>query len=402
MRARTLATVVLAGALLFGCAAATGAPAEPPPASREPAASPATCGMWLAIGADPTDEQLVDAARRYPVVVLNAWEIAAQRRLRALNPAVTVLVYKDLSSTRSYAAARDGLLPSGVDPAANPDWFATDTAGQRIEWRPYPGHWQMAVWDTGYQQAWTDAVTAETVRNGWDGVFADNDVADLRFYSDAVLAGTSGADETNRVLRDGLDRMITTAGTALSTRGKLLVPNVSEARLFPGRWTEHSRFGGAMEENFAQYGEDGSLITWQGDQWDEMLRAATDGRHLTLLVTKSGDVDQSRGGAAERVGFAGAALLSGDRTCWTASPTGDYSQPGWSGYQSLSLGSPTGPARRDDAGVWTRGFENGWVALNPTASSATVQPPAGLRTPSGDPTGGEITVPDADAVILTR
>lgn len=358
--------------------------------------------MWLAIGADPTDAQLVDAARRYPVVVLNAWETGAQRRLRELNPAVTVLVYKDLSSTRSYASARNGLLPSGVDYDADPRWFATDTSGQRIEWRPYPGHWQMAVWADAYRQAWTEAVTAETVRNGWDGVFADNDIADLSFYSDALLSGTSGQQETNQLLRDGLDRMVTTAGTALAARGKLLVPNLSEARLFPGRWTEHSRFGGAMEENFAQYGDDGRLITWQGGQWDEMLRAATDGRHLTLLVTKTGDVEQSRDGAAERVGFAGAALLSGDRTCWTASPTGDYSQPGWSGYQSLSLGAATGPARRDASGVWTRAFERGWVVLNPSAESATVTPPAGLRTPGGAAVPPEVTVPDADAVILVR
>lgn len=399
---RTVAPVVLAAAVLFGCAAATGAPAEPPPASREPARSPATCGLWLAIGAEPTDEQLVDAARRYPVVVLNAWEIAAQRRLRELNPAVTVLVYKDLASTRSYTAARDGLLPSGVDYDSNPQWFATDTGGRRIEWGPYPGHWQMAVWDGGYQRAWTDAVTAETVRNGWDGVFADNDIADLGFYSDAVLAGTSGADATNRLLRDGLDGMVTAAGTALAARGKLFVPNLSEARLFPGRWAEHSRFGGAMEENFAQYGDDGTLITWQGEQWDEMLRGASGGRHLTLLVTKSGDVAQSRDGAAERVGFAGAALLAGDRTCWTVSPTGDYSVPGWSGYQSLSLGQPRGPARRDVSGVWTREFDGGWVAVNPTAGPATVAPPPGLRSPAGIRAQPEVTVHDADAVVLVR
>lgn len=395
--------MILATAVLFGCAAANGAPLEAPPASREPAAEPATCGLWLGIGTEPTDDQLVDAAQRYPVVVLNAWEVAAQRRLRALNPSITVLVYKDLSSTRSYAGAQHGgILPSGVSYDADPRWFATDTAGQRIEWGPYPGHWQMAVWDEGYQRAWTDAVTAETVRDRWDGVFADNDIADLGFYSDAVLSGTSGRDGTNQLLRDGLDRMVTTAGTALASQGKILVPNLSEARLFPGRWTEHSRFGGAMEENFAQYGDDGSLLTWQGAQWDEMVRAATDGRHLTLLVTKTGGVSQSQEGAAERVGFASAALLAGDRTCWTASPTGDYSLPGWSGYQSLSLGQPTGPAQRDDDGVWSRAFSGGWVAVNPEGGSATVTPPAGLRTPGGAPVTGSITLPDADAVILVR
>lgn len=403
---RMVVALGLAAFVLAGCAA--GVPARPTaPAGREPVPNPAVCGLWNAIGAAPTDAQLADAASRYQVVVLNAWEVRAQQRLRALNPAITVLVYKDLSSTRSYetATAHGGLLPTGVDHDTtgreHPDWFAVDTGGDRIEWGPYPGHWQMAVWDAGYQRAWTGAVTAEAVRDGWDGVFADNDFASLGFYSDAVLAGTSGSAETDRLVRDGLDRMVTTAGTALAARGKLLIPNLSEARLYPGRWTEHARFGGAMEENFAQYAG-GELLTWQGSQWEEMVRTGSDGRHLNLLVTKTAGVDEASAGSAERAGFAGAALLSGDRTCWTGPDAGDYSRPAWSGYQSIALGEPRGPAVRQESGVWTREFDGGWVAVNPTSADEALTPPPGLSTTDGRPIDGALTLAASDGEVLLR
>ncbi|RZT87923.1 putative glycosyl hydrolase-like family 15 (GHL15) protein [Pseudonocardia sediminis] len=403
---RFLVALSLTASVLGGCAAGVSAP-HPEPAARVPLADPAVCGLWNAIGAAPTDAQLVDAAQRYQVVILNAWETAAQKRLKALNPAITVLVYKDLSSTRSYETAtlHGGLLPTGVDFAAtereHPDWFATDTGGRRVEWAPYPQHWQMAVWNADYQREWTTAVTTEAVRDGWDGVFADNDFASLGFYSDAVLAGTSSRAETDRLLRDGLDRMVAVAGSALAAQGKLFIPNLSEARLYPGRWTEHARFGGAMEENFAQYAGD-ELLTWQGTQWEEMVRTSSDGKHLNLLVTKTAGVPESSPGAAGRAGFAGAALLAGDRACWTGPDAGDYSRPAFSGYQSLALGEPRGPAVQQDSGVWTREFTGGWVAVNPSDADETVTPPAGLSTTDGTAITSDLTISAADGEILVR
>lgn len=396
-----LVTLVLVVAVLAGCAAAA---APPAPSGTEPTTAPAVCGLWLATGGTPTDEQVRSAAGRYGVVVLNAWETDVARRLRTQDPGIVLLVYKDLSSTRGYAEVglHGGLLPTGVDGAtADPAWFATDTAGRRIEWAPYPQHWQMTVWDEAYQRAWTDRVVAETVRDGWDGVFADNDMSSLRFYSDAVVAGTTDRHGTDTLLRDGLDALVTRAGTALAERGKVLVPNLSEARLFPGRWTRHARFGGAMEENFAQYGEDGALTTWQGHQWAEMLAAPP--QDLTLLVTATAGRPEARPGAAERAGFAGAALLGGPRSCWTPSTTRDYSLPEWSGYRSLALGEATGPAVRDGrTGVWTRGFAGGWVALNPTRDDAEVAVPGGLRTVDGAQVGDTVIIGSADATILVR
>ena len=110
------------------------------------------CGFWYGIGDTPTSEEIELAAERYQVVVLNAWETDALHRLHTLNPDITVLVYKDLSSTRSYPGAVTGdtdadRIPTGIGYYAaqrdHPEWFALDTHGDRIEWGGYPQHWQM-------------------------------------------------------------------------------------------------------------------------------------------------------------------------------------------------------------------------------------------------------------------
>jgi hypothetical protein len=384
-------------------------PAEPP-AAEEPmpddGGAPATggrCrGLWYGIGDRPTDEELEAAVGRYGVVVLNAWEVEAMRRLKELDPTITVLVYKDFSSTRNYEGALDPdgsdaeFLPTGLGFAAtqaeHPEWFATDTGGNLIEWAGYAGHWQMTVWDPGYQEAWATAVTQEVTEAGWDGVFADNDFASLEFYSDAVLAGTADQAATDQQIRDGLDQLVTTAGEMLAAQDKVLVPNVSEHRLYPGRWTEHSRFGGAMDENFAMRIDD-SLLTWQEAGWPELVESAADPDRLTLLVTAGDD-------QAATTGAAGAALLAGPGTCWSASHVVGYAEPEWTDVQAADLGEPTGEAATIGEDVWARGFDRGWAIVNPTSSDVIIQLPEGLTTIDGTATGAEIPLPAATGLVL--
>ncbi|WP_103350755.1 putative glycoside hydrolase family 15 protein [Amycolatopsis sp. CA-128772] len=379
--ARWTAAAVLVAGCLSGCvpSAAQGISAPPP----KPLAP---CAWWYGIGKPPTAQDIETAARRYQVVVLNADQGAAMRRLHQLNPRIQVLVYKDLSSTRNYAGAVDGgqdavYLPSGIGYVAaqehHPDWFALDVNGRRIEWQGYPKHWQMTVWNPDYQQAWTDAVVAEVKREGWDGVLADNDFNSLSHYSSAVLQGTPNVAETDRKLRDGLDAFLAKAGDALTKANKLLVPNVSETHLVPGRWTAHSRFGGAMEENFGfrEDGGTGGLLTFRGNEFQELRAQAALGESMLLLVTRTHNARE------ERAGYASAALLAGPHTCWTRATTDDYRNPEWSALQDSELGEAVDAASRLPNGVWSRTFTHGWIAVNTTAATQTVTPPPGLVVP---------------------
>ncbi|MEV0675602.1 putative glycoside hydrolase family 15 protein [Actinosynnema sp. NPDC050436] len=377
------------------------APLGPPPRPTAP------CAWWYGIGEPPTYADLKFAAGHYDLVVLNATETAAMQRLHRLNPKIKVLVYKDFSSTRNYPGAVVGgqdapLLPSGVGYFAaqqrHPEWFAVDTADQRVEWGGYPQHWQMAVWDEKYQRAWADAVTAEVVREGWDGVLADNDFSSLKYYSKAVLKGTPDAAATDRRIRDGMDRFLEVAGSSLHKAGKMLVPNVSESQLTPGRWSAHSRFDGAMEENFGLRGDGGGgeLVTFQGNEFKELRAQAALGESWLLLVTKT------KSHREERVGYATAALLAGPYTCWHGASTHDYQDPDWSVYQDTDLGEAVEAANRLPSGAWTRGFTNGWVAVNPTAKAVSVTAPAGLLTVDGTPASTATEVAAADALVLVK
>ncbi|MFI6099328.1 putative glycoside hydrolase family 15 protein [Lentzea sp. NPDC051213] len=366
----------------------------------------APCAWWYAIGAKPSALQLRFAAEHYSLVVLNAWETAALKRLKQLNPKVKVLVYKDFSSTRNYPGTVDNgvdakYLPTGLGyvaaEKAHLDWFAVDAKDQRIEWQGYEKHWQMAVWKPEYQRAWTTAVVDEVVREGWDGVLADNDFSSLRFYSSAVLKGTADATATDRLLRDGFDEFLGIAGDALHKAGKMLVPNVSESHLRPGRWTAHSRYDGAMEENFGlrDDGGSGELLTFRGNEWKELRAQAALGESWLLLVTHTASPRE------ERVGYATAALLAGPHTCWNGA-TPDYRNPAWSPYQEAGLGEAVETANRLPNGLWTRGFTNGWVVVNPTAKPIQVTPPPGLVDIAGAAVPGPLELPGADAKVLLK
>jgi len=414
----SLTTRVLAVALLSFTAACTFVPVaekaaqeslgptEPSIVSAPQPKALAPCAWWYGIGGKPSALQLKFAAEHYSLVVLNAWETAALRRLRQLNPRAKVLVYKDLASTRNYPGTVDNgvdakYLPTGLGYVAaektNPDWFAVDTAGARIEWKDYEKHWQMAVWNETYQRAWATAVVDEVVREGWDGVLADNDFSSLGFYSPAVLKGTADVEATDRVLRDGFDAFLGVVGDQLAKNGKMLIPNVSESHLRPGRWTAHSRYDGAMEENFGlrDGGGTGDLLTFRGNEWKELRGQAALGESWLLLVTHTSEPRE------ERVGYATAALLASPHTCWNGA-TPDYRTPAWSQYQEAGLGEAVEAANRLTNGLWTRGFSNGWVVVNPTSTAVQVTPPPGMVDIAGTPVVAPFELTGADAKVLIK
>ncbi|ONI80861.1 hypothetical protein ALI22I_44190 [Saccharothrix sp. ALI-22-I] len=391
-----------------GCTLDAASGKATPPDPLAPLPRPfAPCGWWYGIGEPPTAADITFAAKHYSLVVLNATETAAMRRLKQLNPQIKVLVYKDFSSARNYPGAVDGevdspFLPTGIGyfkaQRESPHWFAEDTGGKRIEWKTYPKHWQMTVWDPAYQKAWSDAVTAEVLREGWDGVLADNDFNSLKYYSSSVIKGAADAAESDRIIRDGMDTFLTVAGDALRRAGKILIPNVSESHLTPGRWSAHSRYDGAMEENFSLHESGtGELLTFKGNEWKELRSQAALGESWLLLITHTKDPRE------ERVGYATAALLASPYTCWSGATTKDYRNPDWSRYQDAGLGEATEAANRLLSGAWDRRFTGGYVAVNPTGKTTQVTPPPGLvDIDDGAATPTTIDLPAGDAVILVK
>ena len=76
---------------------------------------------------------------RYRYVILNSWDAPMLPALKAANPNLKALVYKNLSFTVSYGCSGGVDLPyqsTGVgycDANSNhPDWFLTSPAGSRL------------------------------------------------------------------------------------------------------------------------------------------------------------------------------------------------------------------------------------------------------------------------------
>ena len=361
-------------------------------------------GFWYAIGGIPSGTDLTRAARRYDVVVLNAWNLAAKAALKSANPDITVLVYKDLASTRGYAVhdgRDDALLPTGVGYVEAPSsWFATDTGGHRIEWAGYSAHWQMKVWDPGYRARWVSNVVAEAEANGWDGVFADNDMATLRWYSQALLAGTSSRGETDQLVTSGLRALVREAGSALNGAGKTFVPNHSDGRLDLDGWRAAASHGGAMDEQFAHWGwesGEGFITDWGSTGWrDQTAELDTD---LTLLVTHAAVGDRQ----PLRYGYGSALVRAEGPVAWTPDTDwGSYETPGWFGWQRVRLGSPRESGVERSTGVWVRHFERGFVAVNPHSDRRRVALPSGLCTRGGKPAGRRTWVSGHDAKLFKR
>jgi hypothetical protein len=373
--------------------AATAATLAVPMALAAPAAHAASTNppaLWYKTSGTPTDAEIVAASTRYSVVILNPWETAALHKLKALNPTITVLAYKCLSSTRSYSGAvingKDAaVLPTGVGyveaNSAHPDWFAVDTSGNRVQWSAYPGHWQMAVWNAGYQARWAANVAAEIGASEFDGVLADNALTRMRSsYSSATLAGAPTAAD----LRAGERGLIAAAAAKLHSVGKILVPNISEARLYPGLWNDWAvnLADGGMEENYAHWGTDPNAVgdylwDWGSDGWTA-VQSQMGSNGLNLAVTRSLDTDYR----SYRYGLASFLVGGGGRGAFEA--VDDYHKAPFRTEQSWNLGLATTGVGRVGA-AYTRSFANGFAAVNPSSTATvTVPVPAGMTDVSGN------------------
>ena len=108
------------------------------------------------------------------------------------------------------------------------------------------------MWDPDYRARWVEEVCQATAETAFDGVMADNDVFDDYYGLDLPLDGIADT----AALRAELNIFVDQAGAGLNAVGKILMPNVAEARREPGRWERHSAWGGGFDECWLGWGDD--------------------------------------------------------------------------------------------------------------------------------------------------
>lgn len=356
-------------------------------------------GLWVRYGGEPiTRAQIEFAAQHYAVALVQPREREAARQLKELNPDIVVLAYKCLSSARKYEESSP--YTSGVSyaeaekaEAQGYRWFARRLNGEKIEWSGYWGHYQMRVWDASYRSRWVQNVVAEIADSPFDGVMADNDI-----YGDyyGLNLPIEEADSI-QVLHRGLDALIAEAGSALNAHGKILVPNIAESRRDKGKWERHSAYGGGFEEVFLGWGPQDyldapssiaqiqqmapSLLPSPSLELElqRFLTGNEQDKKLTLLRTATnGDILHPN----FLMGLAAFWIFGGGQwSALTAGAQDEHNDTPWVDELAWDLGRPTGPIEGDQ-GIYSRGFENGWAAVNLTnETSPMMNYPGGLQPP---------------------
>lgn len=317
---------------------------------------------------------------RYRYVVLNSWDAPMVPALKAANPELKVLLYKNLSFTMSYGCSNGvdkPYLTSGVgycDADQNhPDWFLTDPNGSRLDSYYFPQAWMMDVGSAGYQARWLSNVLADLRSGGWDGVMLDDTNTDMGWH---LHGRTIARYPTAGAWRAATRSMLAAVGPALRSAGFLALANIyapwSSDYDAQATWSDWLQFtSGAVQEYYSKWGTDSS--GWlAGNDWTyrQTFQSLTEQAGKIFIGLTYAPAGDTRSMTWARANF----LLFDDPADGGAlmfEPTDPEAQDPFSSSWTADVGTPVG-ARFQVGSAWRRAFSGGTVVVNPTSSTVTV------------------------------
>ena len=335
-------------------------------------------------------------ASRNDYVILQAWETGKLKSLKAANPQVKVLVYKNLGFSTQLPSSHNGPSPSGVLYSEAPDsWFLKDkSSGQRFASWGFEWLWAMDVGLPEYQKKWAENVIAECKSAGWDGVFLDDANATMKYHHSVDQVAKYPSDATYSA---AMGSALAYIGPKIRAAGKLAVPNFAawvEAPNVYNSWLQY--VDGALDEMFLKWGG-GEGEGYRGEaQWNLQLQeikyAASQGKDF--LAFTHGATGETK---AARYGYGTVLLGSEGNASYAFTP--QYATETWLPEYDYQLGATQGTESRDSNGVHRRVFANGLVLVNPTTSSQAVSF-NGTYSGSGLANATKATMPAQSALIL--
>ena len=349
-------TRALVGLLLLSLAAAS--PAQ--------GATSAAGHSRTAIDSVPAFPSYSLTAGRNQYVILSFHQRARMLALKAANPGIKVLLYKNTSAITSLGPGPE--YSSGVgypEASSHPEWFLKDTNGQAFRFGNYSWLWAADIGNPAYQDAWAANVVAAAKAGGWDGVFMDDTNYSIRSHHDPRDVAKYPTDaQYGAAMRS----MVANVAPKIRAAGKLAFANMQWVD-FPSQVNDWLQFlDGGMEEGFVKWGSVGEGYA-DPRRWSTQLanikEAERQGKAM-LAVTQSANTDVS----AALFGWA-TALLGGQGHVYFALH-GDYTNENWFPEYDYALGDPTGPESKDTNGVHRRVFAGGLVLVNPTSTTQTV------------------------------
>jgi Hypothetical glycosyl hydrolase family 15 len=395
-RRLVLALVVgLATALLLGRAA---------PGSAATGVAPTIGALRICTNCVPTGGDL----SRYHYVILNAWDAPLIPQLKAANPGLKALVYKNLTFTVDYTCS------NGVDSANNtagvgycdakanhPDWFLRDTGGSLIASSGYSSHWLMDVGNPGYQAKWLGNVSSELKGKGWDGVFVDDTDASLDWH---LNGRTVARYPSEAAWRSATRSALAAIGPSLQSQGFLVVPNVYAPWKADydavATWKDWLQFtSGGAQEYYTKWGMGSAgWLTGNDWTWREQFQQATDAAGKIFLGLTYAPKSDQHSQLFARATFL---LMDGGHGGALVFESSDpEAQDPYASSWTADPGSPTG-ARYQVGSAWRRDFTDGTVVVNPTASPVTVSL-GGTFIGADGSSVSSVTLGAASGAILTN
>lgn len=369
--------------------------------NRSPSSSVKTAGLLAIQSGDLSSASHLGG---YGYVVLNAWEYSRIPALKAAHPDVKVFIYKDMSSTRSYACeggVDQDLLPTGVGYCwadhNHPEWFLLDQNNQRIQWRGYPGHWWMDVGDAAYQNTWRTNVIPELRSKGWDGVMIDNAIVNPVYY--LQFGESIPSYPTTAAYTAATESFLANVGPKLQAAGFEVVPNIGGADASPSllsAWVQYT--SGVEREFWGAYGR-GDGPPFGGSDWDrQMLQMeAVEAKGKVFFAVTYGATTNK-----QLMRYARASFLLG----WDGGPGAMFYRPDqgldpWAPDWTINIGAPLG-VRYQVATAWRRDFSRGVALVNPTSTSVTVPLGRSYSTQDGEIVTSMTLGPTTGAVLTLR
>jgi hypothetical protein len=383
---RIIALVAAASALTFGVALAPGI-----------AEAAAVGHVRVAIDSDATFPNYAWTAGHEQVVVLPSWDLTQLYALKAANPSVKVLMYKNVSAASSSFSG-DGDISSGVsyEQAAANGWLLRNTNGSPFTFQGYSWLWAANVGSSSYQQAWATNVLAELRSAPWSGVLLDDVNPTIQYHYCVSCVAKYPSDSR---YASAMKSFVASVGPRLRAAGKLAIANLGSWSSYPSvvdPWLKY--LSGAMDEEFVKWGDRPGSGYAGPDMWATQLQELKDTERagkLFIGITHSSNGDQR----AAVYGYA-TELLAGNGKAEFAM-TGDYSGEPWFSEYNYKLGSPVGAYSQKSSGLYERRFQSGLVVVNPTMGRVSVSLGAAYSG-SGLSNATKTTLAPQSALVLVR
>lgn len=338
-----------------------------------------------------SEEAILEKLSKFGLLIIEFYQGPDLPQIRALNPNVIILGYKDI-----MGCSPDN--PAYMEIKQHEDWFLHDLNGNRLVSKQF-GWYAMDVGNQGWREYYAESINQQFKNYTFDGVFAD-DVWNNFHYDKWTSAATAISSEIGERWHNDMLGMIQYVKDSIGD--KLLIINTWNN----GDYVEAC--DGKMEEEFVHpdwYPIDAfydDYINWK-QKVDALASISESGKYYLAqsgTSTTSATTEQIH----NMMVYCYASYLlgaNGEKSYFGFN--GFYSGDGSFGYYdefSIQLGLPLGQYY-DQGSVYTRDFTEGKVIVNPTTTTQTIQLEWEYTTLLGEKISS-ITLNDHSGIILLK